>query len=66
MTQDVMHTKLFIFFHLHAYFTAKELQLFYQEVRQRKWNVLLMETSIGKQLSDEKYYIIDKDNCEIY
>lgn len=66
LTQDVMHTKLFIFFHLHAYFTGKELELFYQEVKQRKWKVLLMEPSLEESLSDEKYYIIDRDNCEIY
>lgn len=66
LTQDVMHTKLYIFFHLHAYFTEEELGLFYQEVKQRKWNVLLMESSIEKTCSDEKYYIIDQDNCEIY
>lgn len=66
LTQDMLHTKLFIFFHLHAYYTEKELSLFYQEVRQRKWNILLLETSVGKQVSSEKYYIIDGDNCEIY
>lgn len=66
LTQDMLHTRLFIFFHLHAYFTEKELLLFYQEVRQRKWNVLLLEPSVGKPISGEKYYIMDGDNCEIY
>ena len=66
LTQDVMHTKLYIFFHLHVYFTEKELELFYQEIKQRNWNVLLMESSIENPRSDEKYYIIDQDNCEIY
>ena len=66
LTQDLMHTKLFILFQLHAYFTEEELELFYREVRQRKWNVLLMEPLVGKRLPGEKHYIIDKDNCEIY
>lgn len=66
LTQDLLNTKLFLFFHLHAYFTEEELELFYHEARQRKWNILLMESSVGKRLSNEKYYIIDKDNCEIY
>lgn len=66
LTQDIMNTKLFIFFHLHTYFTEKELELFYQEVMMRKWHILLIEPYIGKRISCEKYYIIDKDNCEIY
>lgn len=66
LTQDVMHTRLYIFFHLHENFTEKELELFYQEIKQRNWNVLLVESSIANPRSDEKYYIIDQDYCEIY
>ena len=66
LTQDMLNVKLFIFFHLHSYFIEKELNLFYQEVKKRKWNILLMETSVEKRFFDERYYIIDKDNCEIY
>lgn len=66
LTQDIMNTKLFVFFHLHTYFTENELELFYQEVMTRKWHILLMEPYIEKRILNEKYYIIDKDNCEIY
>jgi len=66
LVQDMMNTKLFVFFHLHTYFTQKELKSFYQEVMIRKWNILLMEPQMTKHIPTEKYYIIDKDNCEIY
>lgn len=64
--QEMMQTKLFIFFHLHDYFSDQELALFYQEILSRKWNVLLMETSVRNECSLEKYYIVDEDECEIY
>lgn len=66
LTRELLNTKLFIFFNLYCYFTEKELEQFYQEILTRKWNVLLMETSVGNRISGEKHYIIDKDNCEIY
>lgn len=66
LTRAIVKTKLFIFFNLHEFFTETELKLFYREVMARKWNVLLMESSAGDRISGEKYYIIDKDNCEIY
>ncbi len=66
LTHNILNTKLYILFHLHTYFTEKELQLFYQEIKIRKWSVLLIEPFIKEQIPNEKYYIIDKDNCEIY
>lgn len=66
LLEDMIHTRLFVFFHLHAYYTEKELKLFYEEVRRREWNILLLEPMIRERVSGEKYYIIDGDNCEIY
>lgn len=66
LVRDIMNTKLFVFFHMHEYFTEEEIKLFYQEVKQRNWNVLFMEPSIGRRIPGEKHYIIDKDCCEIY
>lgn len=66
LSESMMHTKLFIFFHLHAYFTNKEISMFYQEILQRKWKVLLIEPSVDRKLSGEKHYIIDADGCQIY
>lgn len=66
LIREITKAKLFIFFNLHDYFTEDELKLFYQEIVARKWNVLLLESSVKDRISGEKYYIIDKDNCEIY
>ena len=66
LTREIMKVKLFVFFNLHDYFTEDELKLFYQEIAVRKWNVLLLESTEKERISGEKYYIIDKDNCEIY
>lgn len=66
LSESMIHTKLFIFFHLHAYFTNKEISMFYQEILQRKWKVLLIEPSVDRKISGEKYYIIDADGCQIY
>ena len=66
LVKEIKKNALFIFWNLHDYFTVSELKRFYQEIMVRKWNVLLMENSIGEHLPMEKHYIIDKDNCEIY
>lgn len=66
LTKEIFNPQLFIFWNLHHYYTKQELQLFYQEIMVRKWKILLMETSVGDRLSEEKYYIIDRDFCEIY
>ena len=42
------------------------MKLLYLEVRCREWNILLMEHYIESRIDGEKWYIIDKDNCEIY
>ncbi len=62
LSENMIQTKVFVFFHLHAYFNDKEMTQFYQEVLYRKWNVLLVESTVKKPISDEKYYIIDEDN----
>lgn len=66
LTQEIMHTKLFIFYHLHDYFTDAELRLLYKEIQTRHWNVLLVEPLMHEKIVGERHYIIDRDNCEIY
>ncbi len=66
LSENMLHTRVFVSFHLHEYFNDKEITKFYQEVLYRKWNVLLVESSVRKRISNEKFYIIDEDNCEIY
>ena len=66
LIKDLMKPKLFIFWNLRNYFSQSEMELFYDEISRREWKVLLMENSTIQKLVGEKWYIIDKDNCEIY
>lgn len=66
MIKELTKIKLFIFWNLRNYFTQNELELFYEEIRRRDWKVLLMENHLEQMIDGEKWYIIDKDNCEIY
>lgn len=66
MIKELTKIKLFIFWNLRNYFTQTELKLFYEEIRRRDWKVLLMENHLEQMIDGEKWYIIDKDNCEIY
>lgn len=66
MIKELTKIKLFIFWNLRNYFTQTELELFYEEIRRRDWKVLLMENHLDQMMDGEKWYIIDKDNCEIY
>ena len=66
LLQELIKPKLLIFWNLRQYFSAEEMKLLYSEVCCREWNVLLMEHYIDSRIDGEKWYIIDKDNCEIY
>ncbi|MCH5267662.1 MAG: type II-A CRISPR-associated protein Csn2 [Lachnospiraceae bacterium] len=66
LAKEILKANLIIFWNLHNYFSVQELESLYQEISVRKWNVLLMENSVVHKIPVEKYYIIDKDNCEIY
>lgn len=66
LLQELIKPKLLIFWNLRQYFSAEEMKLLYLEVCCREWNVLLMEHYIDSRIDGEKWYIIDKDNCEIY
>lgn len=66
LAKDILDIRLFVFWNLHQYFTCQELERLYQEFMVRKWNMLLVESSVNERIPEEKYYIIDKDNCEIY
>lgn len=66
LLRELVQPKLLVFWNLHDYFTKDELLLFYDEIHRREWNVLLLEHFVAEKLGGEKWYIIDKDNCEIY
>lgn len=66
LAKDILDIRLFVFWNLHQYFTCQELEWLYQEFMVRKWNMLLVESCVNERIPEEKYYIIDKDNCEIY
>lgn len=66
LAKEVLHIQLFIFWNLRDYFSDKEISLFYDEIMNRDWNVLLMERHEHTKIDGEKWYVIDKDNCEIY
>lgn len=66
MTKELVKPQLFIFWNLRMYFSEEEMELFYAEIRRRGWKVLLIEHLLEYRLPGEKWYIIDKDNCEIY
>lgn len=66
LTEELLHTQLFIFWNLRNYFSNEEVAMFYEESIRRNWKILLMENFVSERIEGEKWYIIDKDNCEIY
>lgn len=57
--------KLFVLVNCKAYFTPEQLQELYESVLYNKVNILMVENAESYCLSEEKYYIIDKDQCLI-
>lgn len=65
LVRDLLKIQVFIFFDLKRFFPKKEIQIFYDEAKGRKWNIILFESGQFNVLRDEKYFILDKDGCFI-
>lgn len=59
--------KLVVIFNIRAYLSIEEISKLYEMVFLEKWNVLCLDYMVPiDKIKEEKYYIIDKDLCEIY
>lgn len=65
LIQKYIPQKCFVFFNLHSYLDADELQSFYKEMLSKDIRILLIESSSFEKSNLEKVRIIDKDFCEI-
>lgn len=57
--------KLFIMLNLRSYIDDSEMEYFMKEVLQRKYHVLMIESSEHKKLLYEKRTVVDAFLCEI-
>lgn len=57
--------KLFVLVNCKAYFTPEQLHELYKAIIYNKVNLLMVESMENYWLPEEKYYIIDKDQCLI-
>ena len=62
---QLLKLKLLVFVNLKAYLSEKELLEVYDMATYLKIQLLLIESHENINLSQEKYYIIDKDKCLI-
>lgn len=57
--------KLFIFINLRSYISDDDCRLFFDTVKRKMHNILMIDNSEHLLIDGEKRYIIDKDLCEI-
>lgn len=58
--------KCFVLLNLHCFFSTKELELIYKELKYQNIEVLVIENIMHyKRLEAETVYVIDEDLCEI-
>lgn len=65
LCEKYLKKDLFVFFHLHACFSRKELADFVKDIAYRKLNVLLIESYDIEAVSSEKKVVLDCDLCEL-
>lgn len=66
LTKKYSLVKCFVLLNLHSFFEEEELTIFYQEIKYRKIDILVIEDiKHFDSLPIEKFYILDKDLCEI-
>lgn len=68
LNQELLGTKLFVFVNLKSFLDQEDLKDFYREILYRKINILLLENCYKYdiiELEIERYFILDKDLCEI-
>ena len=66
LTQKYAPVNCFVLLNMHLFFTEEELALFYEEMQNRNIHILLIEAVCFKKIANEKYYILDKEYCEIF
>ena len=62
---ELMVTPCFVFVSLKEYIDVSELPLFYQTVRNKKWNILLLEHHLEEKVEGEAICVIDEGLCEL-
>ena len=65
LSEKYRKTKLFILFHVNAFFSEEELLQLFRAVQYRKINILCYERYDSKCLEPESKLILDEDLCEI-
>lgn len=62
---DFDKTKLFITVNMRSYFNDEEIKIFFEEIRRRQIQVLMIDGYDHNTISGVKSLIIDSDLCEI-
>lgn len=66
MVKKYSSVKCFVLLNLHCFFSAKELELIYKELKYQNIEVLVIENIMHyNRLETETVYVIDEDLCEI-
>ncbi len=65
ISADICHTKIFVLINAKAYFSLEELRELHKIAFYKKIHLIMIENRKYNCLSEEKYYIIDKDKCLI-
>ena len=65
LCERFLNKKLFVLLNLHSFFTKKEIELLFDDIVYRKYNVFLIERYDYNALPQENKRIIDIDLCEI-
>ena len=61
----LFENQIFVFVNLKQYLEALDIEYLHRFIEYEKINVLLIENSVAKKRSDEKYLILDRDFCVI-
>lgn len=65
ISADICQTKIFVLINAKAYFSLEELRELHKIAFYKKIHLIMIENRKYNCLSEEKYYIIDKDKCLI-
>lgn len=65
LCEKYLKKDLFVFFHVHAYFSREELTDFVKDIVYRKLNVMFVESYDIEAVSQERKVILDCDLCEL-
>lgn len=62
---QILGVRLFVFLHLRDYLSRDDLEKMYEMVAYEQISVLLLESRVADKLPQERWWIIDADNCII-